>query len=316
MKRLNIFLVALGMIPIMAYGQDSNRGFSQGFTENFDSQQSQFFNLDGSKLRYYSGVHSFTEESTDVMLMTIKPTDPWGPGNGPQITSKEMTHFGTYSARIRVADIKQVQPNVGMVTGYFTYQFTPGFGLSEIDFEWLMADPTIIYIGAWTSEPDDLMKLQRVGRTVNLAKGEILFTEYKSYRDGGNFYDAQNLFDDSNDAALTPRTIPAIKDYDASKRFYVYGFDWYPDRLTWWIEHPETGEKVILWDYTGKTPYFSGIPQSPTTYMLNFWHTINWAVETNPNSTEPPKYPYTIEVDWMKYEPYEELNAAWRAENK
>ena len=82
------------------------------------------------------------------------------------------------------------------------------------------------------------------------------------------------------------------------------------------MEHPETGEKIILWDYTGTTPHYSGIPQSPTTYMLNFWQTINWAVDTNPNSIEAPKYPYTMEVDWIKYEPYEELNAVWRAEHK
>ncbi|MBR3014015.1 MAG: hypothetical protein IKH69_03210, partial [Bacteroidaceae bacterium] len=81
----------------------------QSFTENFDNAKPQYFNMDGSHLRYYSGVHSFTEENTDVMLMTIRPTDEWGPANGPQITSTKMTHFGRYSARLRVGDIKGVQ---------------------------------------------------------------------------------------------------------------------------------------------------------------------------------------------------------------
>lgn len=316
MKRFNILFGTLALLTLASCDSKTDSRFMEGFTENFDQAKPQYFNMDGSHHRYYSGVHSFTEDSTDVMLMTIKTTDKWGPANGPQITSKKMTHFGTYSARFRVGDLKEVQPNVGMVTGYFTYQFTEGYGLSEIDFEILMADPRLIYIGTWTSEPDDLMKLQRVGRTINMATGEILYTHYRSYRDGKDMYNTNHFFDEDDDAALTPRTITPIKDFDASKRFYVYGFDWYPDRLTWWIEHPDTGEKIILWDYSGKTPYYSGIPQSPTTYMLNFWHTNNWGVDTNPNSIEAPKYPYTMEVDWIKYEPYDDLNAAWRAEHK
>ncbi len=313
MKTRNIILVALSLLPLVAYGQETDSRFMQRFTENFDTPQMQYFNMRGSKLRYFSGVHSLTEENTDVILMSIQPTDPAGPSRGPEIACNKMTHFGSYSARIRVADLKEVQPNIGLVTGYFTYRFTPGFGLSEIDFEWLMADPSIIYLGTWTSAPDDVKKLQRVGRTVNLAKGEILYTNYKSYHDGMG---KTHPFDPSDDASLSPRTIPAIPNYDASKRFYVYGFDWYPNRLAWWIEHPDTGEKIILWDYQGTTPQFSGIPQSPTSYMLNLWHTNNWWVDTNPNSIESPKYPYTIEIDWMKYEPFEDLNASWRATNK
>jgi hypothetical protein len=49
--------------------------------------------------------------------------------------------------------------------------------------------------------------------------------------------------------------------------------------------------------------------------MMNFWHTNNWPVDTNPRSTEAPKYPYCLEVDWMKYEPYDEINIKWREEH-
>ena len=246
------------------------------------------------------------------MLERIQPTDPAGAGKGPEISSTKRTHFGTYSARLRVPDVKKAQPNVGAVVGYFTYRFTQGFGLSEIDFEWLIADPTIIYLGTWTSAPNNVGNLQRVGRTINLAKGQILYTNYRSYHDGNK----NHTFASDDDAALSPRTIPAISGYNASKQFYVYGFDWFPDRLTWWIEHPETGEKVILWDYQGTTPNFSGIPQPPTTYLMNFWHTNDWSVDTNPQSKEAPKYPYCLEVDWMKYEPYDEINIQWREDNE
>ena len=302
--------LALFIPAALVSAQDDDSRFMKAFTEAFSASKPQYFG-GGNAPRYFCGVPSFTEKDTDVMLLRIQPSDPAGAGRGPEISTPKMTHFGTYSARIRVPDVKKVQPNIGTVVGYFTYRYTRGFGLSEIDFEWFIADPTIIYIGTWTSDPNNVNNLQRVGRTINLATGKILYTNYRSYHDGNRNHN----FDYSDDAALTPRTIDPIEGYDASKRFYVYGFDWYPDRLTWWIEHPETGEKIILWDYCGTTPNFSGIPQPPTTYLLNFWHTNDWAVDTNPRSTEAPKYPYCLEIDWMKYEPYDELNVKWRQDN-
>lgn len=308
MKRLSAIIALL--IPALVWAQDPDTRFMGAFKEDFDGSKPQYFS-GGSAPRLFFGVPSLTEKGTTVMLERIQPTDPAGAGKGPEISSTKRTHFGTYSARLRVPDVKKAQPNVGAVVGYFTYRFTQGFGLSEIDFEWLIADPTLIYIGTWTSAPNNVGNLQRVGRTINLAKGQILYTNYRSYHDGNKNHN----FASDDDAALSPRTIPAISGYDASKQFYVYGFDWFPDRLTWWIEHPETGEKVILWDYQGTTPNFSGIPQPPTTYMMNFWHTNDWSVDTNPQSKQAPKYPYCLEVDWMKYEPYDEININWREEN-
>ncbi len=308
MKRLSAIIALL--IPALVWAQDPDTRFMGAFKEDFDGSKPQYFS-GGSAPRLFFGVPSLTEKGTTVMLERIQPTDPAGAGKGPEISSTKLTHFGTYSARLRVPDVKKAQPNVGAVVGYFTYRFTQGFGLSEIDFEWLIADPTIIYIGTWTSAPNNVGDLQRVGRTINLAKGQILYTNYRSYHDGGKNHN----FASDDDAALSPRTIPAISGYDASKQFYVYGFDWFPDRLTWWIEHPETGEKVILWDYQGTTPNFSGSPQPPTTYLMNFWHTNDWSVDTNPQSKQAPKYPYCLEVDWMKYEPYDEINIKWREDN-
>jgi len=301
---LTIFAV-IGSFDLSAQNKDTDSRFMPVFFENFSAPTSSFFEFSGSSFRYTCGVPSFSEKGTDALIMRISPNDPAGAGRGPEIATARRTHFGTYSARIRVPDIKKVQPNVGSVVGYFTYRLDNRFGLSEIDFEWLIADPTLIYLGTWTGPNCD----QRIGRTINLAKGEILYTIYRSSEDGG----ANHNFTD--DASTTPKTIPVINNYDASKQFYVYGFDWYPDRLTWWIEHPETKEKIILWDYKGATPSFSGIPQSPTTYLLNFWHTNNWPVDTNPNSIEAPAYSYSLEVDWMKYEPYDKLNIEWRENN-
>lgn len=277
----------------------AQEGFHGEFVETFDGAEPTYFTFSHyghsqeADFRYTGGVPSLSEKGTSVMLYRFDPDDPAGAGKGPEIISKEYTHYGTYSARLRIPAAARVQPNVGAVVGYFTYNMEREAGLSEIDWEWLIADPHLVYIGTWTGPGNCL---QRVGRTINLATGEILNTLYRSPRDG-------NINHPLTGEQCQPATISAIEDYDASARFYTYGFDWLPDRLTWWILHPVTQERIVLWDYRGSTPDFSGIPTNRTRYRLNFWHTNNWPVDTNPRSIEAPRYPYEVEIDWMEYKP-------------
>lgn len=265
----------------------------QGFNEEFSDTSSVFFKYGSAGQRksfsYTQGIPSTTEPQSNVLSFKINPEERAGAGLGPEIISKAFTHFGSYAARLKVPRVADLQANVGAVVGYFTYHVDSIPGLSEIDFEWLIADPTIIYIGTWTGQHG---ALQRIGRTINLAKGEILTTESKINYDGPRtqLVGLQNM----------PEKLTAIPDYDASARFYTYGFDWLPDRLTWWMLHPETEQKVILWDYQGST---LGIPQNASRYRMNFWHTNNWAVETNLKALEKPKFPFELEVDWMSYTP-------------
>lgn len=312
----SILLITAG--AVMAQPPQRNRSrevsFHGPFIENFSEPTSEFFNFNYRRgaydYRYYSGHESLSEDGTEIMMYRIDPADPAGAGRGPEIITKDYTFYGTYAARIRVPKVKDVQPNIGAVVGYFTYNIDPEYGQSEIDFEWLIADPEIIYVGTWTGvRPAH----NRVGRVINLKEGIIYDTSYrgeitkedrsKEISVRGKLTGKQNL----------PKKITPIKDYDASERFYVYGWDWYPDRLTWWIIHPDTNEKIILWDYEGKElfpgqPASTGIPVVQTKYRLNFWHTNNWPVETNPNSVEVPNYPYELEIDWMSYKPFNDLN--------
>lgn len=274
--------------------------YHKAFREDFSKTESKYFIQRRDKrnekddFRYFPGTVSLSEKGTDILLYRIDPNDPAGAGKGPEIISKKYTSYGTYSARIRIPDVSKVQPDVGAVVGYFTYNMESGKSLSEIDWEWLIADPEIVYIGTWTGPRGNL---QRIGRTINLAKGIIYNTIYRSGKDG-------NIDHPLTGAQNQPETVPVIEGFNAAKQFYTYGFDWYPDRLTWWILHPETEEKIILWDYQGSTPDFSGIPDNRTYYRLNFWHTNNWPVETNPDSVEKPAYPFEVEVDWMTYTPF------------
>jgi hypothetical protein len=243
----------------------------------------------GTDFLWKSGVRLASERKTKVLVLKINPEGRPGAGRGPEISSDYFTHFGTYAARIRIPEVKNIQPNTGAVVGYFTYHVDSVPGLSEIDFEWLVADPEIIYIGTWTGERGDL---RRIGRTINLAKGYIYNTAYKERRSGFQrpLTGIQNL----------PDSVPPVEGYNASSRFYTYGFDWYPDSIRWWMIHPETADTVVLWNYSGSR---EGIPQNRTHYRMNFWYTDSWPVETNPNSIEKPLYPYETEIDWMSYKP-------------
>ena len=288
MRRSIVSFVAV----LLIFKASAQVAFGQSFTEDFNDSTLRNFRYGSTGVRdafkWKIGAPSSAEPGTKVLLFKIDPADSAGPGRGPEIISKEFTQYGSYSARIKIPGVRAVQPNVGAVVGYFTYNMDSLRGLSEIDIEWLIADPRILYIGTWTGFSG---KLQRIGRTIDLSKGRIYYTISKVNYNGAptSLLGLQNQ----------PETIPAIAGFDASAKFYTYGFDWYPDRLRWWIIHPVTGEKIVLWDYTGSGV---GIPRNETRYRMNFWHTNTWAVETNSQAHERPLQAYELEVDWMKYE--------------
>jgi beta-glucanase (GH16 family) len=289
MKKLTISLMAVLLVLRASAQIDSVYSFSEDFN---DSALHNFrYGSTGVKdtLKWKAGVNSSSEPGTKVLLFKIDPADSAGPGRGPEIISKETTSYGTYSTRLKIPDVRTVQPNVGAVVGYFTYNEDSVQGLSEIDIEWLVADPSILYVGTWTGHKG---KLQRVGRTIDLARGSIYYTISKVNYDGK----PTPLTGRQNQ----PETIPAIPGFDASARFYTYGFDWAPDGVRWWIINQ--GKKIVLWDYAGSK---LGLPPDRTRYRMNFWHTNNWGVETNPQALEKPAHAYELEIDWMKYAPME-----------
>ncbi|HUX96813.1 MAG TPA: glycoside hydrolase family 16 protein [Bacteroidales bacterium] len=289
-----LLLPSLILIIILSASASKEKHHKR-FFEDFKKSSSKFFTAnsrgdgDGIDSRYVLGAESASESGTKIITFKIDPEDPAGAGKGPEIISKNFTHFGTYAARLKIPDVKETQPDVGAVIGYFTYHMDKDPGLSEIDWEWLIADPEIIYIGTWTGPRGDL---RRIGRTINMAKGVIYNTGYRESKSGIR----SPLTGEQNQ----PETLQPIEGYDASKQFYSYGFDWHPDRIRWWMIHPVTADTVVLWDYQGSQV---GIPQNHTKYRLNFWHTNNWPVETNPNSIEKPLDHYELEIDWMSYKP-------------
>jgi|WetSurMetagenome_2_1015567.scaffolds.fasta_scaffold220726_2 hypothetical protein len=290
MKRINLIACFIIVCTTAIAQQDQ---YHDKFFEDFSNSVPIYFKNGstgkGADFTSKSGVDSPTEPNTKILSFKIDPNENAGAGRGPEIISNYFTHFGSYSARLKIPDVRNIQPNVGAVIGYFTYHMDSVPGLSEIDFEWLLADPKIIYIGTWTGPGRNL---KRIGRTINLAEGIIYNTIYRENLGG-------------NERPLTgvqnqPESIPSVEGYDASSQFYTYGFDWHHDRIRWWMIHPKTADTVVLWDYRESQ---EGIPLNHSQYRMNFWHTNNWPVESNPNSIEKPLHPFELEVDWMSYDP-------------
>lgn len=296
---MNIHAMSRLQLQDMNYSQGMSKpdksNFHNSFIEEFDQKSSNFFTHHtggkGADFTWKMGTVSLTEPDTKILELMLDPEDEAGAGKGAELVSNKFTYYGTYAARLKTPDPRDIQANVGAVVGYFTYREDNEFGLSEIDFEWLIADPHIIYVGTWTGPSGEL---KRIGRTINLAEGQIYETIYREH-DGS---DRRVLTGGQNQ----PEVIIPIQDYDASSQFHTYGYDWYPDHIRWWMLHPATNDTIVLWDYRGSD---IGIPTTYTRYRINIWHTDDWPVHTNPNSIEKPIIPFGAEVDWMSYTPFE-----------
>ncbi|MBR7096753.1 MAG: hypothetical protein IKC78_03130, partial [Alistipes sp.] len=132
---LLLFLVSNSDLTAQEKKSAPSPKFHKEFVEHFSKPTSKFFNQNNgsrrksTQMRYVPATSSFCEKDTKVMMMRIDPTDPAGAGRGPEICSKNYTSYGSYSARIRIPEAKAVQPNVGAVVGYFTYNMEREKGL-------------------------------------------------------------------------------------------------------------------------------------------------------------------------------------------
>src|SRR3954468_14675097 len=108
-----ILLAVLFSIGFTTNAQEGT--LSTSFSENFSD--STFANFKwgstgtNADFKWTSGVNSSSEPGTKVLSMKIDPNDRAGAGRGPEIISKNFTHFGSYSTRLKVPRVADVQPN-------------------------------------------------------------------------------------------------------------------------------------------------------------------------------------------------------------
>jgi hypothetical protein len=183
-----------------------------------------------------------------------------------------------------------------VVTGFFTFfnngSDATGCGLpdnSEIDFEWLCAEPHVVHLTMWTNfrETDDAHR--KVFREIDLAAGIIRRTCYD---------EVWGSYQPLSGVEAQPASIQPIPGYNSGTAYYEYGFTWALDRVTWWIVRPDTGLPMILWDYRGPA---ARITSRPAQIMTNVWHTNTWAPDDVPGAIQKPTVPITAFVDWTRF---------------
>lgn len=265
------------------------------FTENWDGPSSAHFST-----RIPAGARlAFNIPQAEARTLQLElPANPLsGPRGGPEIATRNLCLYGHFSTRLKTADSSS-QPKAGVVTGYFTYfndrKDYNSNGLpdnSEIDFEWLAAQPEVVYMTLWTDYRDADAAQRRVGRAVNLATGQILYTCY---------FEAFGQCQPLGGPEAEPMTIAPLPGYNSATGFYEYGFDWSPSGVTWWMTHPATDQKLVLWDYRGPA---GRIPSVAAYYMTNVWHTPDWSPDGMPEAVERPSTPLSVFVDWTRYRP-------------
>ena len=294
-----------------------HREFTEDFSTDVPEQIEFAYRTVREDFRYFPGVPSYTERNTDILMLRIDPFDQAGAERGSVVLSKDYTFYGTYSTRIRVPDIRRAQPNVSALADFSVSYEDPSYGYNEIFIECRIADPRILYLGTKTGIAPEQNTLSKI---VNLADGTVYDASYSSVTVLNNGSSSANFGGELSGAQNLPETFNALDGFDASSCFHVCGFDWYPDKIIWWIQDPDTEEKTILWEYEGADlfpgrPSSTGIPVIPSKCRLAFWHSKISPVEGNSASVEAPFYPYELEVDRISYEPFDDLNNAWQEEH-
>jgi hypothetical protein len=220
-----------------------------------------------------------------------------GPGGGPDIESKAAYTHGNFSARLKTADCAD-QPDAGVVTGLFTY-FNDGSDLtgdglpdnSEIDFEWLCAQPQTVYLTMWTDYRASDAHHKRVSRVIDLEAGKILSTRYfQAFDEGTALTGSENQ----------PDTVPAVTYYNSSASLYEYGFSWESTRVAWWMKTSANTPRIVLWDYQGPA---ARITARASNFILNVWHTPDWTPPGKPSAIAAPTAPVSAVLDWIAYDP-------------
>ncbi|MDQ3233148.1 MAG: glycoside hydrolase family 16 protein [Pseudobdellovibrionaceae bacterium] len=257
--------------------------------------------LNDGLFKMWGGGHAISNknhaEASDgrVAHLILPQGSAAGPTHGPNLEARSGTFlYGSFAARLKTPQCRTHKE--GNIAGFFTY-FNDGTdadtdGLadnSEIDFEWLCAEPESIYLTLWTDYDDASGGQQRVIRKINLARGVI---EYTRLAWGWGQENTKSL----DGVEAQPTSVTAIPGYDASQGFYEYGFDWSEDAVTWWMRDPKSQEKIILWDYRGPK---ERLTQRSAHLLVNTWHSSTWAPEDTPDALEAPQTDLVMEVDWV-----------------
>ena len=192
----------------------------------------------------------------EALRLTL-PADPEpGAAGSAVIASNDEFRYGSFGTRMRTADCTG-QDHPGVITGTFTYS-------SEIDIEFLCAQPNVVYHSIWTDYAQVGNAFREITRAVDLGTGKVLENCYlEAY---GQACGPALAGEDS------PASVPASPTFDSATRFHTYAFDWEPDHVTFTADDG-AGRTEVLWDYRGPK---DRIPSLPSALYQNVTYTAHW----------------------------------------
>ena len=207
-----------------------------------------------------------------------------GPRQGVEIASNNPGfRYGRFSTRMKTANCTG-QKRAGVVTGVLTYSpddsDANGNGLPdnhEIDIEVLCGQPEVVWMSLWTDYDELTDTPRRISRAVNLRAGTVIYNCYLLTWLGR----CEPLLPGENSpTALTP-----VPGFNSATQFHSYTFDWQPNRVRFCLTDAQ-GRRILLWDYEGPA---SRIPQKPSMFLQNVWHTRTWNPFNGPSRNQPKR---------------------------
>lgn len=222
-----------------------------------------------------------------LQLLFPGDTDPAhsGPAYATEVQTVDPHGFGAFEARLRTGKASR---RTGLVSGFFTY-FNDGADHDldgivdnhEIDFEFLAAEPTSIYMTVWTEYEDGGSGevFRKTTRKVNLKTGEV----WQTPAGGEGSYDL---------APAAPLGWTARR-FRASRAFAKYRFTWTATSVEYAIDLEDGAGWRTLWTLSGAANDI--IPSIPAPLFLNTWHNAtHWDSGAD---ALPPKKPAAMRVD-------------------
>ncbi len=231
---------------------------------------------------------SLATDGTVLELVYPGPTSPrkYGPRWSTALETVDRRGFGSYEARLKPAAARSSE---GVVSAFFTY-FNDGTDYdgdgiadnSEIDFEFLAAEPSILYLTVWTDyeNVDGLERFYHTARRIDLRTGQVWETELGYEGEYGHL----------EEIAPLEWSVPG---FTASDAYRTYGFDWQANQVVFWMDAEDGSGPHILWDLQGAPDL--QIPTVEAFAMINLWHNqYHWHTG---KPALPPSQPASHRVD-------------------
>lgn len=229
--------------------------------------------------------HAVDGQVVQLLFPGRTPVTDSGPGFATEVQTSFAPGYGTYEARLRTAKASR---STGLVSAFFTY-FNDGSDHNgngvidnhEIDFEFLAAEPSSIYMTVWTEYQDvgGVETFRKTTRKVDLRSGRVWQTP-----PGG---------EGSYDIVETDPLPWTAKSYRSWRTYCDYRFVWSAGAVEYAVDLGDGMGFRALWSLSGIAA--DTIPSIPAPLFFNLWHNAtHWNTGA---ATRVPRKDATMRID-------------------